>query len=292
VTTGPENKQERLPALFFVVAIVAGLALFGVYISGGQNQAEGILLFICLGSIGAGLVLWAKRFLPPGPEVEDRGRLASTDEERDAFAADFAVGSQPIERRGFLGKLLAGAGAALGAALIIPIRSLGPSPRASFNETPWAKGVRAVDEQGNPIIRGTQPQTNGVITVFPEGQLDDEFAQTLLIRLPSDGDFTPAPGREDWTTDNLVAYSKVCTHAGCPVGLYEEFSGLLLCPCHQSTFDVNDHARPVFGPAAVPLPQLPLGWNDDNELVAEGDFSDPPGPGFWNQDALWKDAHQ
>ena len=83
----------------------------------------------------------------------------------------------------------------------------------------------------------------------------------------------------------------MCTHAGCPVGLYEEDSGLLLCPCHQSTFDVMQHAKPVFGPASVSLPQLPLAWNDDDELIASGDFSDPPGPGFWNQDALWKDEH-
>ena len=265
----------------------SGLAL-GAW---GAVQASAAGLAIAFGGVGAGLVLWAKRFMPQGPEVEDRGRLVSTPEEVEAFSADFAVGGEAIGRRSLLVKLLLGAGAALTAALLVPLRSLGPSPRKSFNETPWESGVRAVDEQGNPIKRGTQPQTGGVITVFPEGQLDNEFAQTLLIRLDSDGDFNPHPGREDWTTDNLVAYSKICTHAGCPGGLYEEESGLLLCPCHQSTFDVMDGARPVFGPAAVALPQLPLAWNDDDELVATGDFSDPPGPGFWNQKKLWDDEH-
>ena len=287
----PRHRRERLPAAMFVVAIVAGLGAAGVYIAGGQTQAEGVLLAIALGGIGMGLVLWAKRFMPQGPEVEDRGRLVSTPEELEAFSADFTVGGEAIGRRGMLLKLLAGAGAALGAALIVPLRSFGPSPRKSFNETPWAEGTRVVDQAGNPITRAGQPQTNGVITVFPEGQIDDEFAQTLLIRLPEDAPFEPKEGREDWTADNLVAYSKVCTHAGCPVGLYEEQSGLLLCPCHQSTFDVMQHAKPVFGPAAVSLPQLPLDWNDDDELVATGDFSDPPGPGFWNQKKLWDDNH-
>lgn len=275
----------------FIVAILAGLGACAVYVAGGQTQAEGALLAVALGGIGLGLVLWAKRFMPQGPEVEDRGRLVSTPEELEAFSADFNVGGEAIGRRGMLLKLLAGAGAALGAALIVPLRSLGPSPRKSFNETPWADGTRVVDQAGNPITRAGQPPTNGVITVFPEGQIDDEFAQTLLIRLPEDAPFEPKEGREDWTADNLVAYSKVCTHAGCPVGLYEEQSGQLLCPCHQSTFDVMQHAKPIFGPAAVSLPQLPLGWNGDDELVAKGDFSDPPGPGFWDQKKLWDEKH-
>ena len=100
----------------------------------------------------------------------------------------------------------------------------------------------------------------------------------------SDQDFKPRPGREDWTVDDLVAYSKLCTHAGCPVGLYQANSGLLLCPCHQSTFAVLDGARPIFGPAARSLPQLPLGLNEQGELIARGDFSGPVGPGFWDRD--------
>jgi ubiquinol-cytochrome c reductase iron-sulfur subunit len=94
----------------------------------------------------------------------------------------------------------------------------------------------------------------------------------------------PRPGRENWAIDGVVAYSKLCTHTGCPVGLYQAEAGLLLCPCHQSTFDVLDGARPVFGPAARALPQLPLGRNDRGELVALGDFSSPVGAEFWDRD--------
>ena len=93
----------------------------------------------------------------------------------------------------------------------------------------------------------------------------------------------PREGREDWTVENIVAYSKICTHAGCPVGLYQAELGLLLCPCHQSTFDVLEWARPVFGPAARSLPQLPLALDDDGYIIATGDFSGPVGPGFWDR---------
>ena len=106
----------------------------------------------------------------------------------------------------------------------------------------------------------------------------------MLIRTRTDQDFTPREGREDWTVENIVAYSKLCTHVGCPVGLYQAEQGLLLCPCHQSTFDVLDGARPVFGPAARSLPQLPLAVDDDGYLIATSDFSGPVGPGFWDRD--------
>jgi ubiquinol-cytochrome c reductase iron-sulfur subunit len=157
--------------------------------------------------------------------------------------------------------------------------------------SPFRRGTRLVDEQGRPVSVDAL-QTNGFLTVFPEGDLDDEYAQTALIRLDPNMEFTPVQGREDWTPDRYIAYSKVCTHVGCPVGLYEAQLGTLLCPCHQSTFDVYDGAQPVFGPAAKPLPQLPLAVDDDGNLIAAGPFSDPIGPGFWNQDKLWEDEQQ
>jgi ubiquinol-cytochrome c reductase iron-sulfur subunit len=125
---------------------------------------------------------------------------------------------------------------------------------------------------------------DSVLTVWPEGHTNAADAPTLLIRTRGNQGFRPRRGREDWTVDGIVAYSKLCTHVGCPVGLYQAESGLLLCPCHQSTFDVLDGARPVFGPATRPLPQLPLGLDAKGNLVARGDFSDPVGPGFWDRD--------
>jgi ubiquinol-cytochrome c reductase iron-sulfur subunit len=132
-------------------------------------------------------------------------------------------------------------------------------------------------------VRPDDLETGGFITVWPEGNTDAADSPTLLIRFDEDDEFEPKGGREDWTVDNVVAYSKLCTHTGCPVGLYQTQSGLLLCPCHQSTFDVMRWATPIFGPAARPLPQLPLGLDGEGYIVATGDFSDPVGPGFWDR---------
>jgi ubiquinol-cytochrome c reductase iron-sulfur subunit len=279
---------ERLPALFFVVSILAGVGLAAVYALGGQAQAEGALLAVALCGFGGGLVLWAKRFMNTGQESEPRGQMSSTEEDVEAFKADFDVGEYQLERRSLLTKLMLGAGAALGLAALFPIQSLGPRPSSTSTRSPFQKGTRLVDEEGQPLTPASLKE-DGVLTVFPEGDLDDEFAQTMLIRLDPTKDFQPRAGREDWTVDNLVAYSKVCTHAGCPVGLYERQFGTLLCPCHQSTFDVYDGARPVFGPAAVSLPQLPLTLDDEGHVVASGPFSGPVGPEYWDQNLLWED---
>lgn len=277
------NRGQLAPAVCFGASILAALGLAVVYAEGGQNQAEGVLLAIALGGIGIGLVLWAQRFMPEGPDREPRGRIGSTREDQEAFVADFATGSRTFGRRHVLTKMLFGAVAALGVAALFPIRSLGPRPGRGLKSTPYADGVRLVTEDGEPV-RPDDPGVGGVITAFPEGHVGDETAQTLLIRLQP-GELEPEPGREDWTVNNVVAYSKVCTHAGCPVGLFEAQRGELLCPCHQSTFDVLHGATPVFGPATRPLPQLPLGTDDDGNLIATGDFSGPVGPGFWDIDA-------
>jgi ubiquinol-cytochrome c reductase iron-sulfur subunit len=136
--------------------------------------------------------------------------------------------------------------------------------------------------EGRPVRPGDL-EVDGVVTVWPEDERGEADSPTLLIRLRAGQDFRPLPGRRDWMVADVVAYSKLCTHTGCPVGLYQAESALLLCPCHQSTFDVLDGARPVFGPAARRLPQLPLGLDDDGFLVAGGDFSAPVGPGFWDR---------
>jgi ubiquinol-cytochrome c reductase iron-sulfur subunit len=123
----------------------------------------------------------------------------------------------------------------------------------------------------------------GVLTVFPAGASGSADSQTLLIKL-GPGEYKPRRGREDWAVGDVVAFSKVCTHAGCPVGLYEPDTHRLFCPCHQSVFAVLDAAEPKSGPATRPLPQLPLAVDADGYLVARSDYTEPIGPGFWNRD--------
>jgi ubiquinol-cytochrome c reductase iron-sulfur subunit len=279
------SQRERFPATAFAASILASIGLAVVYWQGGQTQAEGILLAIVLGGIGIGLAGFAKRFLPPGPDEEPRPPVASSDADVAAFVSDFQHGGEELARRGFLVKLMVGAVGALGLAALFPIRSLGPRPGQGLKETPYRKGVRIVTEDGDPVL-ADELAVDGVITVYPEGHIDDADAPTLLLRL-APGRNNPAPGRADWVvvgpSGDLVAYSKLCTHLGCPVGLFQAQEGLLLCPCHQSTFDVPDHCRPIFGPATRSLPQLPLGVDADGFLVAEGDFSGPVGAGFWDR---------
>jgi ubiquinol-cytochrome c reductase iron-sulfur subunit len=221
--------------------------------------------------------------MPDDEVAEERHPMASAEEDVAAFTADYEAGGSTLRSRRILVATAGGACAALGVALVFPIRSLGPRPGRGLKQTPYRRGgVRVVREDGSPV-RPDDLETGGFITVWPEGNTDAADSPTLLIRFDEDDEFEPKGGREDWTVGNVVAYSKLCTHTGCPVGLYQSQLELLLCPCHQSTFDVMRWATPIFGPAARPLPQLPLGLDGEGYIVATGDFSDPVGPGFWDR---------
>jgi ubiquinol-cytochrome c reductase iron-sulfur subunit len=279
---------ETRAVVCFLVAAAASIALAVVYLAGGQAQAEGVLLAVTLGGIGTGIVTWAKGVEPETEVSEVRHPMASTEAAVEAFAADLEEGAPdlpatPGRRRLLLGSAAA-AFAALGAALLFPLRSLGPRPGRDLKRTAYADRprTRVVREDGSPLKPAELP-VDGIVTVWPEGHTDAADAPTLLIRTRSGRELVARDGREGWTVEGIVAYSKLCTHVGCPVGLYQAEEGLLLCPCHQSTFDVYDGARPVFGPAARSLPQLPLDVDVDGYLVATGDFSDPVGPGFWDR---------
>src|SRR5215203_7416655 len=251
--TGDQRKAERRAGIALAVAIVAGIGLFVVYFSGGQTQIEGILFAVALGAFGVALGLWANHLLDAREVVEERHELTSGPAGRQAFEDALVEEVGPvIGRRSMLLKLLIGAGGALGLALLLPVLSLGPAPGNSLKVTPWARGKRVVDEDGEPVELNQVPE-NGFLTVFPEGAEGAADAQTLLIRVRP-GSLNLPPERMAGVPEGThVAYSKICTHAGCPVGLYRAESQSLICPCHQSQFDVSDGAKPFFRPAA-PFP--------------------------------------
>jgi ubiquinol-cytochrome c reductase iron-sulfur subunit len=278
----PEARGDRAVtrgvASLFVVAILSGLGLLVLYARGGQVQLEGALLGLLFCSLGLGLVLWGKYLIPPEVVTEERVPHPSPGGEVAAAEGSFEAGER-IARRTLLTRLLLGVGGAIALALVFPIRSLGPSPGRSLFRTAWRRGARLVDENGHPIQVDTLPE-GGVVTVFPEGYTGAEDSQAILVRvaptqlrLPS-GNHTAPSGN--------VCYSKICTHAGCPVGLYSALKHQLQCPCHQSAFDVTLGAKPVFGPAPRPLPQLELFVDRSGFLRATGDFTAPVGPSFWN----------
>lgn len=271
-------RPERLVTLAFTVSVLASIGLLIVYVMGGQAQLEGTLLGFALGGLGVGVVVWATRLLHEDEVIEERPDLTSSPASIDA--AESVLDDPDISRRSLLVRLLLGASGTLAAALAIPALSLGPRPGQSLFRTRWTEGARLVDLDGNPV-RLSAVQPGAVQTVFPEGEVGSADAQTLLLKVDA-ADLQLPEGREEWAPEGVLAYSKICTHAGCPVGLYRAESHELLCPCHQSTFDVLTGAEPTFGPADRPLPQLPIDVDDEGFLIAAGDFSEPVGPGFWN----------
>ena len=284
--TAPRQRVERHSERFaettagaaFILSALAAGGLAALYALGGQPQLEGTLLAITFAGLAYGLVTWANKLMPEGPFTEERHVLPSPDAEREAFEDDLERGGE-ISRRGFLWKTLLTAAGAMGVAALFPIRSLGPKPGRSLLETPWRDGSLLVTDAGQPV-RATDVPQNGLVTVFPEGHAGSADGQAVLVRVDP-GVLVPRKGREDWSPEGLIVYSKVCTHAGCPVGLYQAETHQLLCPCHQSAFDVLDEAKPVFGPAAAALPQLPIRIDTDGFLRAQADFPEPVGPSFW-----------
>ncbi|MGH9279551.1 MAG: Rieske 2Fe-2S domain-containing protein [Acidimicrobiales bacterium] len=261
------------------IATIAALGATVVYALGGQTQWEGALLGAALGGLAVALIVFAKDMLPHGHFVQVRDDSPGTRAERASVASAFWGGAEPIERRRVVLRAFGLAVGALGLAALFPIRSLGSSPGRSLYRTGWKRGLRVIT-RNREAVRIEDVDVNTVLTVFPEGHPDSADSQTLLIRLPPG---VPAPGPTGTSVDGVVAFSKICTHAGCPVGLYQAETQELFCPCHQSTFSVRHGAKPTFGPATRALPQLPIGVDDAGYVVALGDFPEPVGPGFWSR---------
>jgi ubiquinol-cytochrome c reductase iron-sulfur subunit len=141
-----------------------------------------------------------------------------------------------------------------------------------------------IREDGTPVL-ASDVNLGGILTVFPENAPGAADSQALLIHVEPTS-FRILPGREGWAPNGLVAYSKICTHAGCPVSLYEQETSRILCPCHQSQFDVTQGAKPVFGPATRSLPQLPITVDDEGYFVARHDYIEAVGPTYWNRERI------
>jgi ubiquinol-cytochrome c reductase iron-sulfur subunit len=280
----PQAVERRIAVLFLLgFGLTAGFG--AVYWVAGPSWALGATLGGGMLMMGLGLVAWGKYLMPQGPFVEERHDLSSSGADRDALAATISQrGGNIIQRRKMLGGLLGAGMGTFGIVALFPVlRSLGPNP--NLKTTDWKRGTYLVDNTGHRI-NVKDMSIGSVVTVYPEGLERDDQAQAqdqvIVIRV-SDKPFTTMKGRESWTPDGYVAYSKLCTHLACPVGLYEKQLELLVCPCHQSMFNVRNGAVPQFGPAPRPLPQLPLYKDAKGHLRARGGFDQPVGPGFWER---------
>jgi ubiquinol-cytochrome c reductase iron-sulfur subunit len=297
-TKNPQRMQN-LAILAMVVGMLGFIAFIWVYWINASNEWEAGTLAVGMLGLGVGTIAWGKYLMPQGPFVEERHDFHSSEPERAAFnAAITGRGGLEVKRRGLLLGVFAVAGGIMTLALAVPgIRSLGPKPAKSDDNqgstenslftTNWKKGTKIVTVDGRQVMVDDL-EVGGVLTVFPQGFEGSSPDQVILIRLAQLGPNDPPypispPGHTSYGVQGYVAYSKLCTHLGCPVGLYQERTQQLVCPCHQSIFNVNSGAIPEFGPAPRPLPQLPITVDATGQMRANGGFDQAVGPGFWER---------
>jgi ubiquinol-cytochrome c reductase iron-sulfur subunit len=279
----PEGAQA-VAAVAMVIGFLGFIAFGVAYWVAASTQWEAATLGIGLLALGFGVTAWGKYLMPQGPFVEERHEFHSTEAERDAMTAAITErGGLVVKRRKLLGGLFLLGSTAMGIVLLFPlIRSLGPKPGQTLFKTNWKKGSQLVTIDGR-AVNSVDLDVGGVLTVFPKGFEGSSPDQVILIRLAASLQPLTPPGRTAWGVQGYVAYSKMCTHLGCPVGLYQEQTQQLVCPCHQSIFNVLAGAVPEFGPAPRPLPQLPLTVDAAGFLRAQAGFDQAVGPGFWER---------
>jgi ubiquinol-cytochrome c reductase iron-sulfur subunit len=263
----------------FLAALAGGIGFLISYWVSANNLWLGGTLAVFLGSLGIALILWSHLLTVKREVVANREVMDAAPSERKEAEEEFETGERQIHRRWLLKGMIAAAFTVAAAMFVSLFRSLGASPYPALLSTVWKRGQRLVTPDGKPIsVHDLEP--GNTVIVFPDDSVGTERAQTVLIRVHEQ--LLRLPGdREEWAPGGNIAFSRVCTHAGCSVGMYERTTHLLMCPCHQSTFDVLRAAKPTGGPAARPLPQLPLYADSEGFLCAGGGFSEPPGPGFW-----------
>ena len=300
------KNAEKVVAASFVLAFLAGCGFIAAYIGlevhsvdavFRSNLALGLSLSVALLGLGFGAVIWVRHIMQYAEMVEERHALRSTDAERAAFAEYFseATGASQFAKRPIIRRTLMLATLPLAAIPIVALRDLGPLPGTSLRHTVWSPGRRLLVYGTNqPITPAEFSAPGSMITIVPDGYQDDldalAKAAVIIIKfrpgelnVPTRTNGSTVIGTMNWTVDNIVAYSKICTHVGCPAALYEQTTHHILCPCHQSTFDATTGATVIFGPAPRPLPQLPMTVDAEGYLVAKSDFTQPVGPSFWER---------
>jgi ubiquinol-cytochrome c reductase iron-sulfur subunit len=301
------KNAEKIVAWCFLLAFVAGCGFIAAYVglevhsldaTLRSNLALGFSLSVVMLGLGAGALIWVRHLMPGAELTEIRHAPRSPAKDKEAFAEYWAegTGASQFGKRPIVRRTLMLATLPLAAIPVVLLRDLGPLPATSLRHTVWSPGRRLLVYGTNqPITPADFSAPGGMITIVPDGYQDnqDELAKAAVIlikfrpgelQIPTSYQGSTLVGTMNWTVENsIVAYSKICTHVGCPVALYEQTTHHILCPCHQSTFDASTGATVIFGPAARPLPQLPLTTDAEGYLVAKSDFTQPVGPSFWER---------
>lgn len=306
-----EKRSELIVFTLFYISLAASLAAVLAYmffpIESGTPESirvstitMGISMTLALLALGIAAVHWGKAIMADEESIDERHPVSGDTATRQRAAEIFkeANNESGFGRRTLIRNSLIGALVAFPLPGIVLLRGLAPqseNPVALLKETLWDKGIRLTRDPSGVPIKASEVTFGSVFHVIPENLTHEEMeregkhfldekakAVVLLVRLDPN-DIKEAEDKKSWSYDGIVAYSKVCTHVGCPVALYEQHTHHLLCPCHQSEFDIADAAKVIFGPAARPLPQLPITVDNEGYLVARSDFLEPIGPSFWER---------
>lgn len=300
------KRSERTVALLFTVSMLATAGFIASYVAipidksvfiwpigriSALNFALGLTLGVALFTIGAGAVHWARTLMSDHEIADERHPIEASPEVKAGVMDDFRQGAKEsaLGRRKLIRNTMFGALALFPLSGVMLLRDLGPLPGTSLRHTLWSRGKLLVNMNTDEPLRPSDLAVGSLTFVKPEGldEHDEGFqneiakAALMLVRIQPD-DIKDQRSLE-WSHEGILAYSKICTHVGCPISLYEQQTHHALCPCHQSTFDLADGARVIFGPAGHALPQLRIGVNDEGYLEALGDFDEPVGPAFWER---------
>ena len=303
-----EKRAARQVATLFFVSIFGSAFAIYAYIAfpitnelwtvSNNTLLLGLGIALGLFGIGFGAVHWAKTLMPDNEVSEPRHQTRGSEEVRARAIeiVNLANEESGFSRRKLIRRSLYGALALFPLPAIVLFRDLSPAtdPTEELRHTLWESGKRLTHDPSGAPIKASDLTIGSVFHVIPEGLMNPEDgshaadmleqkakAAVLLVRLdPAD---INSDREKEWGYNGIVAYSKICTHVGCPVALYEQHTHHLLCPCHQSTFDLANDCKVVFGPASRPLPQLPITVDAEGYLVAKSDFLEPVGPSFWER---------
>jgi ubiquinol-cytochrome c reductase iron-sulfur subunit len=289
-----------LLAIGFVVIYFAVPREATIFGSNAKNAGLGATAGLALLLIGLGAVQWGRQLMDDHEMVDHRHGAASTEEDVEYVMRELEAGTDEsrIRRRKVLGYSLVGALGALALPLIVSFADLGPKPTkrvraATIESTIWKQGIRLVHDVTYEPIKASEIVIGQLVNAQPENLKDFEGTQYLvekakasiiIVRMDPNSIKIPE-SRRDWQVGGILSYSKICTHVGCPISLWEQQTHHLLCPCHQSTFDLGDSGVVVFGPAARALPQLPITIDADGFLVARDGFAVPVGPSYFERDS-------
>ncbi|MEI7029708.1 ubiquinol-cytochrome c reductase iron-sulfur subunit [Streptomyces pratensis] len=300
------NRSERAVAFMFILSMLATVGFIASYVIfpvdkivyiwpfghvSPLNFSLGLTLGFALFFIGAGAVHWARTLMSDVEVADDRHAIEATPEVKAQVLADFAAGAQEsaLGRRKLIRNTMFGALALVPLSGVVLLRDLGPLPEKKLRSTLWAKGKLLVNMNTMEPLRPEHVTVGSLTFAMPEGltqeahDFQSQIAKAALMIVRIEPDDIKDKQEREWAYEGIVAFSKICTHVGCPISLYEQQTHHVLCPCHQSTFDLSDGARVIFGPAGHPLPQLRIGVNSEGNLEALGDFDEPVGPSFWER---------